>query len=92
MNPFGDHLLNVITYLPAVGAVAMLLLLRGGDEKQGGLAARVATGIAGVDFLLSLLLWFGWDAAPKDAAGFRFVQEGSWIDAIGARGTDQQPG
>ena len=26
MNPFGEHLLNVITYLPLAGAVLLLLM------------------------------------------------------------------
>jgi NADH-quinone oxidoreductase subunit M len=82
MNPFGSHLLNVITYLPLAGAVVLLFAFR---REQKDLIARVATLIAGLDFLVSLPLWFGWGAAPVDAFGFRFVQEATWIPAIGAR-------
>ncbi len=81
MNLFGDQLLNVITYLPLAGAVALFLIPR----QATATVARVATAIAGVDFLISLLLWFGWAAAPQDAYGFRFVQETPWIESLGAR-------
>jgi NADH-quinone oxidoreductase subunit M len=82
MNPFGVHLLNVITYLPAVGALFLLVAFR---KEQGELVARVATVIAGLGFLVSLPLWFGWSDATRDAWGFRFVQEANWIDALGVK-------
>jgi NADH-quinone oxidoreductase subunit M len=82
MNPFGSHLLNVITYLPLVGA---LILLVGFRKEQKDLVARFATVIAGLDLLVSLPLWFAWGGAKPDAFGFRFVQEADWIRAIGAR-------
>ena len=82
INPFGSHLLNVITYLPLVGA---LILLVGFRKEQKDLIARFATVIAGLDLLVSLPLWFGWGAAATDGFGFRFVQEADWIRAIGAR-------
>jgi NADH-quinone oxidoreductase subunit M len=75
MNPFGDQLLNVITYLPLAGAVALLFFRR----EQKHLIARFATVVAGLNILVSLPLWFGWHSAPADAFGFRFVQEGTWI-------------
>ena len=53
MNPFGSQLLNVITYLPLVGAVQLLVLFR---KEQKELVAKVATGIAGLDFLGQELL------------------------------------
>ncbi len=81
MNPFGDQLLNVITYLPAVGAILVLLLPRGRDA----LVARVATAVAALGFLVSLPLWFAWGTAARDAHGFRFVFGADWIDSIGVR-------
>jgi len=80
MNPFGDQLLNVITYLPLVGAAILLFAFR---EDQKELIARVATAIFGLDFLASLPLWFGWEGAATDGFGFRFVQQGSWIESLG---------
>ncbi len=77
MNPFGDQLLNVVTYVPLLGAVLLLAIPFREDQK--GLVARIATLIAGVDLLVSLPLWFSWKGAAADAYGFRFVQEMSWI-------------
>jgi len=82
VNVFGSQLLNVVTYLPLAGAVALLVGFRRGREAT---IARFATAVAAVDFAVSLVLWFGWDGAPRDAFGFRFVQESDWIRALGAR-------
>jgi NADH-quinone oxidoreductase subunit M len=81
MNPFGNQLLNVVTYLPLAGAILLLFF----DKEKKGLIAKFATAVAGLGFLASLPLWFAWESAPKDAFGFRFVQEVGWIDAIGAK-------
>jgi NADH-quinone oxidoreductase subunit M len=81
MNPFGNQLLNVITYLPLAGAILILFF----DKEKKDLIAKFATAVAGLGFLVSLPLWFAWDSAPKDAFGFRFVQEARWIDSIGAK-------
>ena len=82
MNPFGNHLLNVIAYLPMVGALIILVAMR---ESSKQAIARFATAIAGLDLLLALPLWFGWDAAPQDAFGFRFVYEANWIESMGVK-------
>jgi len=82
MNPFGNHLLNVITYLPMVGALIILVGMRESNKKT---IARFAAAIAGLDLLLALPLWFGWDAAAQDAFGFRFVHEANWIESIGVK-------
>jgi len=82
MNIFGEQLLNVITYLPAAGALFLLLAFRSEHRRA---AARFATLVAGLDLLVSLILWFAWGQAREDAAGFRFVQEADWIPALGVR-------
>ncbi len=79
MNPFGSWLLDVVVYLPLVGAGAVLLLPR---ERPAAIA-RAATAVAALDFLASLWLWVGWSAAPQDAFGFRFVREAPWIPSAG---------
>jgi NADH-quinone oxidoreductase subunit M len=81
MNPFGNQLLNVVTYVPLAGAILLLFF----DKEKKDLIAKFATGVAGLGFLVSLPLWFAWESAPKDAFGFRFVQEARWIDSIGAK-------
>jgi NADH-quinone oxidoreductase subunit M len=81
MNPFGNQLLNVIAYVPLAGAFLLLLL----PSERKELIARFATFVAGIGFLVSLPLWLAWKDAPRDAFGFRFVHESSWIEAIGAK-------
>ncbi|TDI46836.1 MAG: NADH-quinone oxidoreductase subunit M [Acidobacteria bacterium] len=82
MNPFGDHLLNVIAYLPMAGALVILVGMR---ESSKQAIARFATAVAALDLLLALPLWLGWDAATQDAFGFRYVYEANWIESIGVR-------
>ena len=82
MNPFGEQLLNVITYLPLAGA---LVLLVGFRAESKAAAARFATAVAGLDFLISLVLWFDWRGAAPDAFGFRFVQQTAWIESLGVQ-------
>lgn len=81
MNPFGDHLLTVVTFLPLAGAIALLFVPKGRDA----FVARAATTVAGVGFLASLPLWFAWESARPDRWGYRFTYEADWIRAIGAR-------
>ena len=69
MNPFGSQLLNVVAYIPLVGAILCLFL----PKNRPGLVAKTATLVAGLDLLASLPLWFSWAAAPSDPYGFRFV-------------------
>jgi NADH-quinone oxidoreductase subunit M len=82
MNPFGTQLLNIIAYLPLVGAVVLLVAFR---REQKALIARFATAVAGIGFVASLPLWFAWAAAPKDRFGFRFVYEAPWIESLGVK-------
>jgi NADH-quinone oxidoreductase subunit M len=79
-NPFGSQLLNIITFLPLLGGVLLLVVFRG--RREAG-AARFATLVAAIDFVISLLLWFGWWAAPEDGYGFRFVQQLPWVESLG---------
>ena len=79
MNPFGNQLLNVVTFLPMAGALLLLFFPRSADKA----IARFATVVAGLGFLVSLPLWFAWDAAPRDAYGFRFPFEATWIGSLG---------
>src|SRR5258706_15586292 len=81
MNPFGHQLLDVVAYLPLLGAVVCLIL----PNDRPGLVAKTATGVAALDLLFSLPLWFGWSAAPVDPYGFRFVVDVPWITSLGVR-------
>src|SRR5213594_3261977 len=75
---YADHALNLITYLPLLGALALLFV----DNKKKGLIVHAATWIALADFLLSVPLFFMYDA---DLVGFQFQNKASWIPSIGVQ-------
>jgi NADH-quinone oxidoreductase subunit M len=70
-----SHLLSIITFLPLVGAVA-ILLLRG----QSGTIARNARWIALIftvaDLILTLVLWAKFDGSSST---FQFVEHHEWL-------------
>jgi NADH-quinone oxidoreductase subunit M len=77
MGFFQDHLLSIITYVPLLGALALLLPpFRGQDDR----VRWFANGTALLGFLVSLPLWFLFD---RNAEGFQFVEKGAWIPSIG---------
>ncbi|RRR74846.1 MAG: NADH-quinone oxidoreductase subunit M [Candidatus Viridilinea halotolerans] len=77
------NILSLVLWLPALGALLLLLVPRGADE----LARRVALGVALLTFLASLALPLGY--APAEAAGTRltpdlqFVEELAWLPTWG---------
>ncbi|MFN3232699.1 MAG: NADH-quinone oxidoreductase subunit M [Alphaproteobacteria bacterium] len=68
-------LLSVITFLPALGAL-FALIPRGDNEVIGENLKRLALLVTSMTFLLSLLLWIGFD---YDTASFQFVEEYAWL-------------
>jgi NADH-quinone oxidoreductase subunit M len=68
--------LSLICYLPLLGAVPILFL------KDAGTVRRWATAVAGIDFLVSLPLWFAFE---RQGELFQFRESLSWIPAIGVR-------
>ncbi len=68
--------LNIVTFLPLFGALALLLI----DKEKKGLIMRAATWIALADFLLSAPLFFLYDAGR---GGFQFEFRRAWIPSIG---------
>jgi NADH-quinone oxidoreductase subunit M len=68
----GSHLLSVLIFFPAVGALA-LLLLRGDDHVW---IRRLAMTISVAEFLLSLLLIPG---VQPGVAGYSIVEDYRWI-------------
>ena len=76
---FATNLLNVICYLPLLGAVLIVFLLQ---REQTRAIKAVATVTAGLDFLISLPLWFLY---KPDGPAFQFGYEHEWIPAVGAR-------
>jgi NADH-quinone oxidoreductase subunit M len=73
MHPAG-HLLSVLVFFPALGALA-LLLLRGDDHVW---IRRLALTISIAEFLLSLLLIPG---VPVGAAHYQLEEFAKWINA-----------
>ena len=68
----GGHLLSILIFFPAIGALA-LLLLRGDDHVW---IRRLALTISVAEFLLSLLLIPG---VPLGVAGYSLVEYFKWI-------------
>jgi NADH-quinone oxidoreductase subunit M len=69
-------LLTVVTFLPAVGALPILLLPRDRPVLVKG-ASFAVTALA---FLASLPLFFGFDAA---SAGYQFAEHRAWMPSLG---------
>jgi NADH-quinone oxidoreductase subunit M len=76
---FVTSLLNVICYLPLVGALLIVFLVK---REQTRTIKIVATVVAGLDFAISLPLWFLYN--PQGAA-FQFVYQHEWIPSIGSK-------
>ncbi|MGH7356481.1 MAG: NADH-quinone oxidoreductase subunit M [Candidatus Rokuibacteriota bacterium] len=69
--------LTAVTFLPALGALLLALVPR---RRETALRAG-ALGIASLTFVLSLALWFGFDADDPD---FQFEEVARWIPSLGA--------
>ena len=72
-------LLSIITWLPALGAIIILALFR---KDQSKLIKQFTTAWFGLDFLISLLLMFGYN---RSLGGMQFLEDAQWIPVIGAR-------
>jgi len=75
---FATNLLNIICYVPLLGALAIIFFLRRDQTKA---IKAVATVVAGLDFALSVPLWFLYQ---PDGPPFQFVYKTDWIPAIGS--------
>ncbi|MDH3402999.1 MAG: NADH-quinone oxidoreductase subunit M [Acidobacteriota bacterium] len=72
-------ILSVITYVPLAGALVVIFGMK--SENSGGIR-RFATGVALLDFLISVPLWFEFEPAGEL---FQFRESASWIPSIGVR-------
>lgn len=70
------YLLTIITFLPLLGAVIVMLVPGDAAKKWLALATTVVT------FLVSLLLWTGWQ---NGYAGMQFVEEAVWFAPLSIR-------
>jgi NADH-quinone oxidoreductase subunit M len=69
-------LLTAIIFLPTLGALAVLLL----DRRDEGRLRQVALGVTLATFLVSGLLWIGFDRAKT---GMQFVEARAWVPGVG---------
>ncbi|HEX5604424.1 MAG TPA: NADH-quinone oxidoreductase subunit M [Pyrinomonadaceae bacterium] len=73
-----SYILSLITWLPAVGAILILALMK---KDQSSLIKRFATLWFAVDFVISLFLL----KYNRGAGGMQFLEDHTWIPIIGAR-------
>ncbi len=73
-----NYILSIITWLPALGAVLILALIK---KDQSNLIKKFATAWLGLDFLASLYL-FKYNSA---VGGMQLLEDHQWIPVIGAR-------
>ncbi|MBO4222548.1 NADH-quinone oxidoreductase subunit M [Bradyrhizobium neotropicale] len=69
-------ILSVVTFLPALGALLVYLLARGGDEAANRNARWISFWTTLITFLISLILVVRFDPANAD---FQFVEKASWL-------------
>ena len=74
-----QSLLSLVTFLPLIGAVVLLVFLRGEDEFAQRNAKLLALFTTTATFLLSLFVLAGFD--PSDP-GFQFVEERAWLGGL----------
>ena len=73
-----SYILSLITWLPAVGAILILALMK---KDQSSLIKRFATLWFALDFIISLFLL----KYNRGAGGMQFLEDHTWIPIIGAR-------
>src|ERR1041384_1623767 len=72
------HILSIITWLPALGAILILALMK---KDQSTLIKRFATAWFALDFIISLWLL----KYNRGMGGMQFLEDHQWIPIIGAR-------
>ncbi|MEO8356495.1 MAG: NADH-quinone oxidoreductase subunit M, partial [Chloroflexota bacterium] len=77
MDFIATHLLSLILFVPALAAV-IILFLPSGENK---LFRWFAFGASLIPFVLSLVLWFSFNASQP---GFQFEEQYVWYEAIGS--------
>ena len=74
-----NSLLSLVTFLPLIGAVVLLVFLRGEDALAQRNAKLLALFTTTATFLLSLFVLAGFDPANT---GFQFVEERPWLGGL----------
>jgi len=73
------YLLNLIVYLPLAGALLMMFFV---NKKNTRAVKTVATAVVGIDFLLSIPLWFLYRPGGEE---FQFATRFDWIPSVGVQ-------
>src|ERR1700733_13782306 len=68
-------LLSITTFLPLVGALA-ILLLRGGEENSARIARWIALWISLATFAVSVEVWAAFDPGRAD---FQLIEKADWL-------------
>jgi NADH-quinone oxidoreductase subunit M len=71
-----DYILSLITFLPLLGALIIGLFVQGSDVQSSENAKRVSLVTSIIVFLLSLVMFSGFD---KNSSDFQFVEEFLWL-------------
>ncbi len=74
-----SYILSIITWLPAVGAIVILALMKKG---QSNLIKQFATAWFALDFIASLWLFKKYESGT---GGMQLLEDHQWIPVIGAR-------
>ncbi|MBB3770450.1 NADH-quinone oxidoreductase subunit M [Angulomicrobium tetraedrale] len=74
-------ILSVVTFLPLVGALLIVLMIRGDDEVAKRNARWVALWATLVTFVISLLLLAGFESTSHE---FQFVEHKAWLGEVAA--------
>ncbi|HJR79145.1 MAG TPA: NADH-quinone oxidoreductase subunit M [Anaerolineales bacterium] len=77
MNFIDTHLLSLILFLPSIAALIMLFF----PKDENNLARWFAFIASLIPFVLSLIVWFRFDA---NGSGFQFEETYVWYEAIGS--------
>ena len=75
-------ILNIITYIPLIGALVILFFVNKGNPR---LIRIVATATVVIDFLVSLWLWPNFDRAATGSAMWQFRETYDWIPSLGVK-------
>ncbi len=74
-------ILSIVCYVPLLGALILLFV----PKDRTALIRQFATGVALLDFLLSVPLWFAFNRNAAGVDNFQFREKAEWIQSIGAR-------
>jgi NADH-quinone oxidoreductase subunit M len=74
------YLLSTVTFLPLAGAVLIILVVRGAPDQVARQSRWAALWVSVATFLVSLVIWFGFD---RNTADFQFVEKVDWMPAFG---------